>query len=46
MQILCRDYVKTVNKGSVRKERIIMIPVQVISDSTKASFAMEGMYAT
>ncbi len=23
-----------------------MIPVQAISDSTKASFAMEGMYAT
>lgn len=23
-----------------------MIPIQVISDSTKASFAMEGMYAT
>lgn len=23
-----------------------MIPIQAISDSTKASFAMEGMYAT
>lgn len=25
---------------------MIMIPIQVIADSTKASFAMEGMYAT
>lgn len=30
----------------MKVEGIIMMPIQIISDSTKASFAMEGMYAT
>ena len=35
-----------INEEIKKKEGIIMIPAKAVLDTTKASFAMEGMYAT